>query len=157
FPVWFLDAEAFSATARVVDVRVVDHEQLLQPVLDEIELRPVEEGEAVRADDDGRLVRFERGIAAPHLVGEVERVGKARAPDLLDSEAQADALSALRDLASNSLRRVFGERDSHGFFVPRIRPRPACGPAWPSRACPAPARRRLPSPAARRPAASASR
>ena len=48
---------------------------------------------------------LERGIVGAHLVGEIERVRKARAADFLDADAQPQTLAALCELGSDAAQR----------------------------------------------------
>src|SRR6476660_8535750 len=67
----FLHAEAFTAAARRVDVRVLELVNLFQTLFDEIECRAFHELEAFRVDEHFRAEVFEGLVARADFVGVV--------------------------------------------------------------------------------------
>src|SRR5690606_25739010 len=89
-----LDAETFSATALALDVWVAELEGLVQAFLHEVDLRAVDQLEALAVDDDLHVALVEDHIVRVDLVGVVDHVGPARAAGTLHSDSQAHPVAA---------------------------------------------------------------
>src|SRR3546814_3775817 len=72
------------------DVGVLEHELLVQALLEEVDAGAVDQRQAVGIDEDAHAVLLEHGVAVTLLAGQVGQVAPARAAGALDAEAQAD-------------------------------------------------------------------
>src|SRR6478672_4238169 len=109
-----LQVEALAAAAGAVDVRVVDVKGLFQSFGDEVEAGAVDECKGLRVDHQAGAVLFEDALAVAQVVGDLVGVGKTRAADVLDADAQPEPASALGDLFADLLGSGFGQCDGHG-------------------------------------------
>src|SRR3546814_2216080 len=71
--------EAFAAAAFGRDVGVLEHELLVQALLEEVDAGAVDQRQAVGIDEDAHAVLLEHGVAVTLLAGQVGQVAPARA------------------------------------------------------------------------------
>src|SRR5690606_14892030 len=93
------NAKAFAATAFALDVGVAKLEGLVQAFLHVIDLRSVDQLEALAVDDDLHVAFVEDDVVRVDLVGIVDHVGPARAAGALHPDPQTHAVTALLQVA----------------------------------------------------------
>src|SRR5690348_14042729 len=84
------NAEALSAAALALDVRIVEAEGLVQTVFDEVDGGPVDEREARGIDEHLHAAILEHHVVGPRLVGVVHDVRESGAARLADRESQSE-------------------------------------------------------------------
>src|SRR5687767_2645155 len=112
-----LHAERLAAAAGRVHVRIHELEGLLEPVLDEVESRAVDDLQALRIHDHLRSVRLELAVVRANFVRVVVGVLESGATHFLHAHAQADAAPALRELRPYLLCRTFRQLYRHTFLT----------------------------------------
>src|SRR5205823_1053870 len=96
-----------------LDIRIVELEALVEAFAREVELGTVEIGQAFGIDDDRDAAALEMMVFRRGRISIFEFVGEPGTPGRAHSQAHADALSALREIAGDVLRRTLGERNRH--------------------------------------------
>src|SRR5690606_1500374 len=107
------DAEAFAAAAFAGDVRVAEAERLVQPFFDEIDLRAVDEPEALLVHHDLDPAVFENDVFGLDLVGVIDDVGEAVAAGLAHSHAQPQPLATRPEILADPFCRRFSQCNRH--------------------------------------------
>src|SRR5690606_38574965 len=106
-------AEALAAAALALDVRVPETERLVQPLLDEVDLRAVDVTEARAIDDDLHTLLIEHHVVRGDLIRVVHHVREAGAARLLHREAQPDAVAPALQERAYAIGGGCCERDGH--------------------------------------------
>jgi hypothetical protein len=94
-----LDVERLAAAAGILDVGIVELEAFVQSFAREVELRAIEELQALRIDDDGDAVTQNDRSSGRTFIGIFDLVREPRAAGRAHAEAQPDALAAFYEAA----------------------------------------------------------
>src|SRR6185437_7423379 len=110
------NAEALSAAAFALHVRIVEAEGFVETVFDEIDRRAVDEREALRIDEQLHAVILEHHIVRPSLlrvVHDVRKPGAARPPNRKPEPQSGPSRGEERPHAA---RCCIGKRDGHDYL-----------------------------------------
>jgi hypothetical protein len=102
-----LYVETLAATAFTLSLRVLELKSLVQPLLDEIDQGPIDQGQTLRVNHHFDASHLENGVFRIDLIGVIHHVGEARTTGFLDPDSQTDANSALRQMSPDPVGRRF--------------------------------------------------
>ena len=88
-----LDREALPAAALALDVGVAEAERLVEALLDEIDLGPVDVAQAFAVDDDLHPAVLEHDVIRTDVVGVIDHVSVSGAARLLDAQSKSKPMS----------------------------------------------------------------
>ena len=94
--------ETFAATALGGDVRIPEHELGAEPLLREVDLSAVDQGQAGLIDDHLDSARLEHLILRTDGVGQVDDVGEARTSGLAYPETQTERVGIFTQEAADA-------------------------------------------------------
>jgi hypothetical protein len=103
------DRETLAATAFAFHVRITEAEGLIEPLLHEVDLRAIDEAEALAIDDDFHALLVEHDVVLVHIVSIIDDVCEARAAGFFDADSQADAVAAAIQESANSFSSCVGQ------------------------------------------------